>query len=249
MKFWKPALAVGLLGLASGAQAGLIDRGNGLIYDTVLDITWLQDANWAATSSYATTNEVDNGPGATDNILADGRMGWDAAVAWADQLVYQGYDNWRLPTLGPIGAVFDYGFSTNATTDRGYADSAGWVDGSGVPVSEMGHMYYVNLANLGYCPPDGGDGDPSTCDGSPQAGWGLNNTSFVDELTGATVDFLHVQPNLYWSGLECAPNPSLAWDFLFGFGFQVAAVSPSITTRGLCAPAMSPPPRCLARRC
>lgn len=31
------------------AQAALYDRGGGLIYDSVLDVTWLQDANYAAT--------------------------------------------------------------------------------------------------------------------------------------------------------------------------------------------------------
>ena len=41
-------------------QAALFDHGNGLIYDDVLDITWLQDANYEQTSS----ND------------ADGRMNW-----------------------------------------------------------------------------------------------------------------------------------------------------------------------------
>ena len=37
------------------ANAALYDRGNGLIYDDVLDITWLQDANYAKTSGYVKT--------------------------------------------------------------------------------------------------------------------------------------------------------------------------------------------------
>jgi hypothetical protein len=179
-----------------------------------VNITWLQDANWAATSGYASANAVDNGPSATDNIFADGRMGWDAAVAWADQLVYAGYDDWRLPTLGPIGAAFDYAFSNNATTDSGFAKTTtngsdgGWRDGSGNPVSEMGYMYYVNLANLGYCTPN--DGDPTSC--VEQTGWGLTNTS----------PFLNLQPSFYWSGLEYAPDASNAWNFNFNNGNQNA---------------------------
>ncbi|EGK72256.1 hypothetical protein METUNv1_01372 [Methyloversatilis universalis FAM5] len=36
--------------LASGvAQAPLHDRGGGLVYDDVLDVTWLADANYART--------------------------------------------------------------------------------------------------------------------------------------------------------------------------------------------------------
>lgn len=70
-------------GLASGAaQAALIDRGGGLIYDSDLNITWLADANYAQTSGFD----------------ADGRMTWSAANAWAAGLTYGGYSDWRLPT-------------------------------------------------------------------------------------------------------------------------------------------------------
>jgi hypothetical protein len=57
------------------AHAGLIDLGNGLIYDPILDITWLQDANLGAGSTF------DDGLSASD-----GRMTWDNAVAWAASL-------------------------------------------------------------------------------------------------------------------------------------------------------------------
>ena len=67
------------------AQATFIDRGNGLIYDDVLDVTWLQDANYAYTSGYDT----------------DGRMTWDDASLWAANLSVEGYDDWRLPTYDP----------------------------------------------------------------------------------------------------------------------------------------------------
>jgi len=64
-------------------HAALIDRGNGLIYDTDLDITWLQDANYTVTA-----------------------MTWDGAMAWANTFVYQGYSDWRLPTSG-INSGYD----------------------------------------------------------------------------------------------------------------------------------------------
>ncbi len=47
--------------LAATAQATLIDRGEGFIYDDVLDVTWAQNAN------------INGGP-----------MTWDQAVAWVD---------------------------------------------------------------------------------------------------------------------------------------------------------------------
>ncbi len=102
-----------VFGFSTPASADLVDRGNGLIYDTDLDITWLQDANYAQTSGYA-------------NALPDGRMLWYDAVAWADQLVYQAYDDWRLPNADGLGPC-----------DNGY-DCTG---------SEMGHLYYTELGN------------------------------------------------------------------------------------------------------
>ena len=41
-----------LLVFTGAAQAALHDRGGGLIYDDVLNVTWLQDASYARTSGY-----------------------------------------------------------------------------------------------------------------------------------------------------------------------------------------------------
>ncbi len=68
-------LLASLLG-AGEAHALLIDRGGGLIYDNVLDITWLQNANLAGTN-----------------------FTWPNAVNWADTLVFGGFDDWRLPYI------------------------------------------------------------------------------------------------------------------------------------------------------
>lgn len=79
-KLLKTTALAGILIFSTQVNAGLIDRGNGLIYDDHFDITWLADANYAQTSDYD----------------ADGLMTWDEAITWADQLVYEGYDDWRL---------------------------------------------------------------------------------------------------------------------------------------------------------
>lgn len=79
--------------MAGPANATLWDRGGGLIYDDVLDITWLQDARYARTSGY-------------DQSIT--YMDWDAAVAWADSLVYGGYDDWRLPNTPGTGIGTTY---------------------------------------------------------------------------------------------------------------------------------------------
>ncbi len=83
-------LATAALVLSTSANAALIDRGNGLIYDDDLDITWMADANYAQTSGYD----------------ADGRMNWNDAVAWADGLSYGGYDDWRLTSVNELGHLF-----------------------------------------------------------------------------------------------------------------------------------------------
>ncbi len=52
---FKYVLALVGLSVSLSVNAALYDRGNGLIYDDVLDITWLQDANYAAATSHIAT--------------------------------------------------------------------------------------------------------------------------------------------------------------------------------------------------
>ena len=68
---------------ARPASAALIELGNGMIYDTVQDLTWLQDRNYAMTSGYD----------------ADGRMTYAEGQAWTAQLEFGGYDDWRMPVV------------------------------------------------------------------------------------------------------------------------------------------------------
>jgi hypothetical protein len=78
------------LGIVGGAQAALFDRGNGLIYDDIFNITWMSDMNYVATSGYS-------GSG----VLTNGLIDWYAATTWAEGLNYGGFSDWRLPTLVP----------------------------------------------------------------------------------------------------------------------------------------------------
>jgi len=154
-------------------------------YDTTLNITWLADANAAGTS-----------------------MIWADANAWAAALDVNGVTGWRLPTNTPLnGSSYNMTLSTNGTTDWATATTTtdgsdgGWRNGSGNPVSEMGHMFYVTLGNLGLC-------EPTLAWCTLQSGYGLSNTA----------DFLNVQSDGYWSGSEL--DSSSAWNFRFANGFQ-----------------------------
>lgn len=121
-------LAAGLI--SGAAQAALVDRGGGLIYDTDLNVTWLADANYAKTSGYD----------------AHGRMNWDEATTWAANLSYFDsernvtYTDWRLPTTTDTG-----------TAGCNYAYS-GTDCGSNVnpASSEMAHLYFTELGSLSY---------------------------------------------------------------------------------------------------
>jgi len=176
------ALLTGLA-LSGGAQATLFDRGGGLIYDDVLDVTWLQDANYAMTSGYA----------------ADGLMTWDEATAWAANLSYGGYDDWRLPAVldtGTSGCNFAY-----SGTDCGYNVQTSDA-GTSTVYSEMASLYYDTLGNKAYY---------DTSGVGPQPGWDLPNTG----------PFQNWEPYyLYWSGLENASNSNYAWGFYSGDGYQ-----------------------------
>lgn len=194
------ALATAGLLLSGAAQAALHDRGGGLVYDDVLDVTWLGDANYAKTSSYD----------------ADGRMDWNAAKTWAANLVYHDsvrkvdYSDWRLASNTPVGTDWNYNWSDAGTTDTGYNITN--------PHSELSYMYYVNLGFKGYVSatgtyqPDHGIFGNGTEDGFERDDLGPNGA--IDNL----------RSGVYWSGTAYAPYPaSLAWVFSTYTGSQGGA--------------------------
>jgi hypothetical protein len=105
-------LAFGLISVST--NAALIDRGGGLIYDTDLNVSWLSDANLAATNTFGLSRNVDLGPILGVNtyggsyIYDDGRMTWGGAMKWVDAMnaaSYLGYHDWRLPAYNPISEM------------------------------------------------------------------------------------------------------------------------------------------------
>ncbi|MEM7469253.1 MAG: hypothetical protein AAF387_20540, partial [Pseudomonadota bacterium] len=212
--------------LSLAANATLIDRGNGLIYDDVLDITWLKDANYAFTSGYAAANARESADiFADDNIFPDGRMGWAAALQWADELDYGGYNDWRLPAVRPINGIqFLDGepgtpFAIDGTADLGFAFTGiGWVDHLGQPASELGHLFYVTLNNLGICDPTNPIGarfndNLRACLATPQPGSGfVNGGPFMNVATD--------QSDSYWTDREFPTFPESVISFRFGTGFK-----------------------------
>jgi len=91
--FWtKGLLSLALLTCVAVAPVGatLTDRGNGLIYDDHLDVTWLENANLGDTNAFG-----------VGGVNADGTMPWATANTWIagmNAANYKGFNNWRLPT-------------------------------------------------------------------------------------------------------------------------------------------------------
>lgn len=136
-------------------------------------------------------------------------MTWANAVAWADQLEYQGFTDWRLPSTLPVnGTSYGYGWSYDGSQDLGYNISAPGSAYPGSTGSELAFMFYTNLKNLGY---------HAINKVNPQPGWGLQNTSYFD-FPPATFDdagrYLY-----FWSGTPFY-DQRYAWVFDSGEGDQ-----------------------------
>ena len=101
-----------LLIISASTQAALFDRGNGFIYDDMLNITWLQDANYASTSDY-------------DD---DGKMTKAAAQTWLNSLSFGDASEWRLPSVRQATAGFN---QTSSELANLFYDSLGNSSNSG----------------------------------------------------------------------------------------------------------------------
>jgi hypothetical protein len=186
--------------LSANVHAALIDRGNGMIYDTALNITWLQDMD------YPKTLEPE----------FSGSMYYDTALLWADNLVYGGFDDWRLPSARLIGNEVS---SNDGSTDVGWNNHR----------SEFGHLYYVDLQNNaddGFINPgnfiDGLTGEPKSflnmtdnvywLAEAGSAGYGMlfdnwDGFQFVQHVGDARASVVAVRDG----DVATVPVPSAAW--------------------------------------
>lgn len=198
--------AMTIVVLAAGARAELIDRGGGLIYDTKLNVTWLQDANYAKTIGFK------------DPVfawLAPGQMWWGNAEWFVGQLSYYDsvrkntWEDWRLPKISPVNGI---GWSW--AEGKNYAGSSDYnafnisAPGSAFPAStchELSFMYYINLVNLA----------PFDASANPQTGYGLRNYGrFKNVQSDAYAE--QYRPQDVTDCYGCVQSPA----FLFGNGLE-----------------------------
>lgn len=128
--------------LSMTTQASLLsrdlnnDQNIDAYYDTVLDVTWLKDANLAASNSF----------GVSGIVQYVGVMSWGTATQWISAMNasnYLGHNEWRMPKIEPIG---DGGYSMCCSGFDGRFDFGYNITS---PKSELAYMFYVNLVNLG----------------------------------------------------------------------------------------------------
>lgn len=194
----KTLIAGAAISATSLSNAALFDRGSGLIYDSVLNITWLQDANYAYTQNYSK--------------LQYGRfLTWADALEWAEQLTYVDtvrgvtLTDWRLPNISPLDPAkgFQLQVSTGGDQDDGYNVSAPGTKYAGSTASELPYNYFNNLGNTSRCPPTGGF---AACNSDP--------TGF-SSFTLNTGPFIHMEKVGYWT------NSNASLPFLDAWGLDM----------------------------
>lgn len=200
--------AVVLLSIVTSANAALVSRLNGqAVYDTDLNVTWLANANHAATNSF--------GVGGT-NWTQPGMMNWYTAQSWIAAMNadggsgYLGFNDWRLPTAEyPINSFPCSGYNC---TD-----------------SEMGHLYYSELGGVGYPTTLASSGDPDLALFSNiQNDWYWTSTPtstkyvvFEFNYGGSSKAFPDgTQPAFAWAvrtgDVAVVPIPATIWLFVSG---------------------------------
>jgi hypothetical protein len=196
-----PLAAAALLATAP-AQAALHDRGNGLIYDDVLNLTWMQDANLAASEQFDTAG-----------INLDGTMELATARRWVSAMNaanYKGYSDWMLPGNLPLNGVA-YTFFSGADFWTGTRDVSYNITSARSPLA---HLFHVGLGNVGLRTPTG-----ATRPGTAGVNYGLVNAGPF-ENTGLLN---------YWTGSSTvnAFGDEQGWVFSHrtGYQFQVFADS------------------------
>ena len=182
------------LATSMSSNAALISKlGGQVVYDSDLAITWIADANLAATNTFGLPVGEDlppheDGAGAVGGINSNGgTSSWGAALHWIDAMNaanYLGFNKWRLPTTAVPDASCQIGtLGFNCTG------------------SEMGHLFYEEIGATA--------GTPLLTAGDPTELDKFNFTNFPDD------DF-----QAYWSGT--GEDEGSAYAFYFSGGRQVS---------------------------
>lgn len=163
-----------LLVMALNAQATLIDNTDGTVTDSATNLMWLK------------------------NTQQSGWLNWASAVTWADNLVFAGHDDWRLPSAGLLNPVSPC-WSWDGSCDGGgniTRDSA-----------ELTNLWLDSQGNPSWCDTTG-----TVCDAANGWSWPAPHTT----------PFTNIGMN-YWLAEPYQGDPSGAWFFNTYNGIQGGA--------------------------
>lgn len=208
----KRILATVLLGclVVPSAHAALLDRGGGLIYDNVTNVTWWSNA----------------GEG---GVFAS----WGAAKAWAEAATFGGYSNWRLPSAYNVGTtIICEGFNcTSSELGRMFYANLGATAGNSITTGSNATnlALFTNLTagadryalNEEFNSTTQGEYNPFTCvltPGSETCAWLFRNDG-VQSYGGKDQDMLawavH-DGDIGNTSVPAVPLPAAAWLMLSG---------------------------------
>lgn len=142
------AAALWLLAVSVPASAALIPSADGkTVYDTVLHVNWLANANLAATQTFGVAN-----------ITPGGSMDYPTALAFVASLNaanYLGHNDWQLPAsplvdptcgaVGPNGGSFGKGCTGSALGSLFYQSLGLQFPNTAVPIPGSATGPFVNL--------------------------------------------------------------------------------------------------------
>lgn len=181
-----------LLICAGNVNAALLERLGGLAYyDTSADLTWLADANYAQTSGYDT----------------DGRMSWDQANAWADNLEIQGVTGWRLSGTDTSCSGFN---CTNTELADLFYNVLGGEAGSSISLQHNSNYdLFSNILPYNYWLDALSDSDPTQA-------WILNFSNGGEQALNDVVDGRYAWA-VHTGDVAPVPVPAAVWLFVSGF--------------------------------
>lgn len=200
------SLLVGSVLIGNSADAALLSRMSGQAwYDTELDVTWVANANLAASETFGLQRDNKVKP-AAGKVGSNGLMNWGTAQQWIagmNNAAYLGKSDWRMPLnldLGELGC--------SDAVDSYSGGDCGWnvLTKVGPTVySELAHLFYDSLQNKGSFTPDGAPEE--NCAGV--APYCMSNQGPFANVDAA---------DKYWLGSDAVgPNQ---WLFFFGNGRQ-----------------------------
>lgn len=177
--------------LALPAKAAFFYRGDGMLYDSDRNVTWLIDASYTL----------------VQDLSPDGRVTWSQAVTFADNFTHAGYDDWRLPSVKITDPTVKYtggdaGFSVNTAN------------------SELAYLYYTAFRNAAAYDAQG-KVTPGWGYEQPGPGGVYNNFKVNESTTNSTMQFRLMKQPLsapYW--IKGGENDKTAWFFEMYTGLQ-----------------------------